>query len=136
DISRPLVLSRPSSLSPLVQKQPSSSSSSEPATTGAALGLPATAAAARSCGGRRGASGSGSRRDASRRGGKHGENTHDNPPLSIHGPITRARARQLNLEVSSFLSTSLYEFKNKLLPNDCIMIRNQGEDKEMHGERL
>jgi hypothetical protein len=40
----------------------------------------------------------------------------------------------LNLEVSSFLSTSTYDFENRLLPNDYIMIRNQGEDQEMHGE--
>ena len=48
-------------------------------------------------------------------------------PLDIQGPITRARARQLNLEVSSFLSTSLYVPENRLLPNDYIMIRNHGE---------
>jgi hypothetical protein len=35
---------------------------------------------------------------------------HNTPPLDIQGPITRARARQLNLEVSSFLSTSTYDF--------------------------
>jgi hypothetical protein len=44
-------------------------------------------------------------------------------PLDIQGPITRARARQLNLEVSSFLSTSTYDFQNRLLPNDYIVIR-------------
>ena len=58
------------------------------------------------------------------------------PPLDIQGPITRARARQLNLEVSSFLSTSFYDFENRLLPNDYIMIRNQGEDQKMSGEEL
>jgi hypothetical protein len=57
-------------------------------------------------------------------------------PLDIQDPITRARARQLNLEVSSFLSTSTYSFKNRLLPNDYIVIRNQGEDQEMYGEGL
>jgi hypothetical protein len=61
---------------------------------------------------------------------------HNTPPLDIQGPITRAHARQLNLEVSSFLSTSTYDFENKLLPNDYIMIRNQGEDQEMHVEEL
>jgi hypothetical protein len=61
---------------------------------------------------------------------------HNTPPLDIHGPITRARARQLNLEVSSFLSTSTYDFENTLLPNDYIMIRNQGENQEMHLEGL
>jgi hypothetical protein len=53
---------------------------------------------------------------------------HNSPPLDIKGPITRARARQLNLEVSSFLGTSTYNLENKLLPNDYIVIRNQGED--------
>jgi hypothetical protein len=58
-------------------------------------------------------------------------NAHNTPPLNIQGPIIRARARQLNLEVSSFISTSTY---NRLLPNDYIIIRNQGEDQEMHVE--
>jgi hypothetical protein len=57
-------------------------------------------------------------------------------PLDIQGPITRARVRQLNLEVSSFLSTSLYVFENRLLPNDYIMIRNHGEHQEILGEEL
>jgi hypothetical protein len=61
---------------------------------------------------------------------------HNTSPLDIQGPITRARARQLNSEVSSFLSTSTYDFENRLLPNDYIVIRNQGEDQEMHGEGL
>jgi hypothetical protein len=59
---------------------------------------------------------------------------HNTRPLDIQGPITRAHARQLNLEVSSFLSTSTYNFKNRLLPNDYIVIRNQGEDQEMQVE--
>ena len=46
------------------------------------------------------------------------------------------RARQLNLEVSSFLCSSLYEFENRLLPNDYIVIRNNGGDKETLGEGL
>jgi hypothetical protein len=50
---------------------------------------------------------------------------HNNLPMSIQGPITRARARQLNLEVSSFLSTFLFDFGTRLLPYDYIMIRNQ-----------
>jgi hypothetical protein len=61
---------------------------------------------------------------------------HNTPTLDIQGPITRARARQLNLEVSSFLSNSYYDFENRLLPNDYIVIRNQGEDQMMHGEEL
>jgi hypothetical protein len=61
---------------------------------------------------------------------------HNTPPLDIQGPITRARAQQLNLEVSLFLSTSTCDFENRLLPNDYIVIRNQGEDQEMHVEGL
>jgi hypothetical protein len=61
---------------------------------------------------------------------------HNNPPMSIQGAITRARARQLNLEVSSFLSTSLFGFKNRLLPYDYVMIRNQGEDQKILKEEL
>jgi hypothetical protein len=49
---------------------------------------------------------------------------HNNPPMSIQGPITRARARQLNLAVSSFLSTALFGFGNRLLPYDFFMISN------------
>lgn len=62
--------------------------------------------------------------------------THNNPPLDIPGSITRARARQLNLQVNSFLSTSFCSFENRLLPNDLIMIRNHGEDLEVLGEGL
>jgi hypothetical protein len=42
----------------------------------------------------------------------------------------------LNLEVSSFLSTSFYDFENRLLANDYIMIRNEGEDQGICGEEL
>ena len=55
--------------------------------------------------------------------------THIDPLLDIQGPITRARARQLNLEVSSFLSTPLYDFENMMLPNDYILIRNHREEE-------
>jgi len=55
----------------------------------------------------------------------------DDPTLDIQGPIPRARARQLNLQVSLFLSKSLYNFENKLLPNDYIVLRNHGEDQGM-----
>jgi hypothetical protein len=60
-------------------------------------------------------------------------NTHNDPLLDIQGLITRARARPLNLEVSSFLSNSLYDFENRLLPNDYIVLRNEGEVQETHG---
>jgi hypothetical protein len=64
---------------------------------------------------------------------------HEASPLDIQpiqGPITRARARQLNLEVSSFLSAPINNFKNDLLPIVYNVIRNQGEDQEIHGGPL
>ena len=59
------------------------------------------------------------------------------PPLdiqTIQGPITRARTRQLNLEVSSLLSVSINNCENGLLPNFYNVIRNQGEGQGTHGE--
>ena len=38
--------------------------------------------------------------------------------------------RQLNLEVSSFLSDPFHTFENKLLPNDVILLRNIKEGHE------
>jgi hypothetical protein len=38
--------------------------------------------------------------------------------------------------VSSFLSTSFYDHENRLLANDYILIRNEGENQGMHGEEL
>jgi hypothetical protein len=62
--------------------------------------------------------------------------TNNNPPLNVQGPITRARARQLNLEVSSFLNSSSYDYENRLLPNDYSVIRNHGEGQGILGEGL
>jgi hypothetical protein len=47
--------------------------------------------------------------------------------------MTRARMRQLNLEVSSFLSDPFHTIKNRLLPNDFIFLRNIGEAYEEVG---
>ena len=44
--------------------------------------------------------------------------------------MTRAEMRQLNLEVSSFLSDPFHTFDNRLLPNDVILLRNIGEGHE------
>jgi hypothetical protein len=52
------------------------------------------------------------------------------PSIMQGGPMTRARRRQLNLEVSSFLSDPFYTFENRLLPNDVILIRNIREGHE------
>jgi hypothetical protein len=50
------------------------------------------------------------------------------PQVDIQGPITRARARQLNLQVISFLRNYSCAFESSMLPNDLIVLRNQGED--------
>ena len=49
--------------------------------------------------------------------------------------MTRAQMRQLNLEVSSFLSDHFHTFENILLPNDVIFLRNIGEGHEELGGR-
>src|SRR5437868_3246199 len=49
--------------------------------------------------------------------------------VDIAGPITRARARQLNTQVSSFLCNSFNDFEDRLLPNDVIVLRNHREDQ-------
>ena len=53
----------------------------------------------------------------------------------MQGPMTRARMRQLNLEVSLFLSDPFHTFENRLLPNDVILLTNIGEGHEELGER-
>jgi hypothetical protein len=50
------------------------------------------------------------------------------PSIEIIGPITRARAQQLNHQLNSFLCSSAYNIESRLLPNDLIVLRNQGED--------
>jgi hypothetical protein len=62
--------------------------------------------------------------------------TNNTPQDDIQGPITRARARQLNLQVSSFLSNVYCESENRLLPNNLIVLRNKGEDQQGCGEGL
>jgi hypothetical protein len=55
------------------------------------------------------------------------------PSIEILGPITRSRAQQLNHLVNSFLCASTYNIDSRLLPNDLIILRNQGED---HGGQM
>ena len=62
--------------------------------------------------------------------------TNNTPQVDVQGPITRARARLLNLQVSSFLSNYSCDFENSLLPNDLIILRNKGEDQQARGEGL
>jgi hypothetical protein len=50
------------------------------------------------------------------------------PSVDIHGPITRSRAQQLNYQVNSFLCSSAYNIESRLLPNNLIVLRNQGKD--------
>ena len=52
------------------------------------------------------------------------------PPTVMQGPMTQARMRQLNLEVTSFLSDLFHTFENRLLRNDVILLRNIGEGHE------
>jgi hypothetical protein len=47
----------------------------------------------------------------------------------VDSPITRARSRQLNLQVISFLSNYSCAFESSMLPNDLIVLRNEGEDQ-------
>jgi hypothetical protein len=61
---------------------------------------------------------------------------HNTSPADIQGPITRAHRRELNLHVSSFLNVSSCYFKNRLLPNNLIMIKNIREDHEVHVDEL
>jgi hypothetical protein len=51
--------------------------------------------------------------------------------IELQGPITRSRAQQLCYQVNSFLCSSANDLENRLLPNDSIVIRNQGV---YHGE--
>jgi hypothetical protein len=55
------------------------------------------------------------------------------PSVEILGHITRSRAQQLNHQVNSFLCSSAYNNESRLLPNNSIVLRNQGED---HGGQM
>jgi hypothetical protein len=50
------------------------------------------------------------------------------PSVEILDPITRSRAQQLNHQINSFLCSSAYNIESRLLTNDLIVLRNQGED--------
>ena len=60
------------------------------------------------------------------------------PPIVMQGPLTRARARQLNQQVSLFLSSSSYICKDGMLSNgaiDYVVLRNFGEKQEGFGNQ-
>jgi len=56
-------------------------------------------------------------------------------PVPIAGPLTPARARQLNHQVSSFLNScpSCLDLENTCT---IVLIRNQGEHRKGHGLSL
>jgi hypothetical protein len=50
----------------------------------------------------------------------------------MQGPITRSGAQQLRCQVNLFLCSSANDLENRWLPNDLIIIRNQGVDHGGH----
>jgi hypothetical protein len=54
------------------------------------------------------------------------------PSIEVQGPIMRSRAHQLHHHVNSFLCSSANDLENRWLPNDLIVIRNQGVDHGGH----
>jgi hypothetical protein len=62
--------------------------------------------------------------------------SNDTPLVDVQGPITRSRARQLNSQVSLFLCTYSCAFENSVLPNELIVLKNEGKDQRGHGEGL
>jgi hypothetical protein len=62
--------------------------------------------------------------------------TNNTPLVDVQGPITQARARQMNLQVSSFLCTYSCAFENSVLPNELIVLKNERKDQQGHGEGL
>jgi hypothetical protein len=62
--------------------------------------------------------------------------TNNTPQIDIHGLITRARTRQLNLQVISSLRNYSCAFENSMLPNDLIVLKNEVEDQQGRGKDL
>jgi hypothetical protein len=50
------------------------------------------------------------------------------PSVVVQGPITRSRVQQVRHQLNSFLCSSANDLENRLLPNNLIVIRNQGVD--------
>jgi hypothetical protein len=62
-----------------------------------------------------------------------GEDDEDIPPIqTIYGPITRARAQQLNFHVRSNLVNCVLELTHGAM--DVLMIRNLGDDQKGLGK--
>jgi hypothetical protein len=62
--------------------------------------------------------------------------TNNTSLVDVQGLITSSRARQLNLQVSSFLCTYSCAFENSVLTNELIVLRNEGKNKQGHCEGL
>ncbi|KAK3150093.1 hypothetical protein QOZ80_3AG0227930 [Eleusine coracana subsp. coracana] len=63
-----------------------------------------------------------------------GENDEDITPMDTHNtPPTKMKvhAHHLNLQVSSFLMFCLFDFENRLQPNELIIVKNHGDDDEI-----
>ena len=58
--------------------------------------------------------------------------THPDAPPLFQGPLTRARARQLNYQVLSFLGTLPNIHENMMLPKSDVfmLLRNDGPSKD------
>jgi hypothetical protein len=56
--------------------------------------------------------------------------THGDSPIAIQGPITTARARQIQYQVKSFLSSTPCQLQDRLLPNEILIVRNEGQAYE------
>jgi hypothetical protein len=54
------------------------------------------------------------------------------PSIEVQWLITRSRVQQLHHQVNSFLCSSVNNLENRWLPNDLIVIRNQGVDHGGH----
>jgi hypothetical protein len=53
--------------------------------------------------------------------------THNDSPVAIQGPITRAHASQLQCHVKLFLSSTPCQLQDRLLPNVILFVRNEGQ---------
>jgi len=60
--------------------------------------------------------------------------THAAPPTIVQGPIT-AQMRQLNLQLSLFLSHHFHSYENRLQANDVIILTNMRADHKALAER-
>ena len=56
--------------------------------------------------------------------------TYDDSSVAMQGPIIRSRACQLQYQVKSFLSFSHCQIPDRLLPNDLLIVRNEGQAYE------